>query len=409
MKVLQVNNVYRKGSTGKIVYDLHSILEEEGIESVVCYGRGQKENQENIYKTSSELLAKYNNLNSRISGLHYNGSWFATNKLLNIIKKEKPDIVHLQCINGYFVNIYRLLNYLKKNNIKTVLTLHAEFMYTGSYDHIFHDEKQHRYNNYREFRTLTKSYFFDRYKKAWFKMNKSLSNFESLRIVAVSDFLRERAQNSQIMSSYSVKVIENGIETENTFKPSLSSQITLKNKLGLKDEKIIIHVTAKFTLNENDNKGGHYVVQLAKMLLEENIKIIVIGATNLTLDLPKNIINIGKTNNQEELAEYYSLGDLTLITSKRETFSMVCAESLSCGTPVVGFKAGGPETISLPEFSKFIDYGNLQILKQTVINWINLKSNLQPDEISKIARENYSRQKMGQKYIELYNELNQMK
>ena len=41
------------------------------------------------------------------------------------------------------------------------------------------------------------------------------------------------------------------------------------------------------------------------------------------------------------LAEYYSLVDVTVITSFHETFSMVVAESLSCGTPIVGFKAGG--------------------------------------------------------------------
>ena len=47
MKVLQVNCVYKKGSTGKIVYDIHTGLRKNGIESVVCYGRGQKENEEN--------------------------------------------------------------------------------------------------------------------------------------------------------------------------------------------------------------------------------------------------------------------------------------------------------------------------------------------------------------------------
>ena len=39
MKVAQVNVVFKKGSTGKIVYDLHSMLLENGHESIVCYGR----------------------------------------------------------------------------------------------------------------------------------------------------------------------------------------------------------------------------------------------------------------------------------------------------------------------------------------------------------------------------------
>jgi hypothetical protein len=88
MKILQVNCVYKSGSTGKIVYDIHRVLQEEGIESVVCYGRGPKIYEPNVYKTSSKLLAKFNALRARITGLQYNGSLIATNKLINIIKKN---------------------------------------------------------------------------------------------------------------------------------------------------------------------------------------------------------------------------------------------------------------------------------------------------------------------------------
>ena len=87
MKILQVNCVYNTGSTGKIVYDLHKTLERKGIESIVCYGRGKKLKEKNIYKTSFELISKFNNIKSRITGFQYNGSFFATNKLINIIKK----------------------------------------------------------------------------------------------------------------------------------------------------------------------------------------------------------------------------------------------------------------------------------------------------------------------------------
>ncbi|MGL5255455.1 MAG: glycosyltransferase family protein [Proteocatella sp.] len=101
MKVLQVNCVYKNGSTGKIIYDTHNELKQRGIQSVVCYGRGQKISEANVYKTSSEIFSKFNALRSRLTGLQYNGSFFATNKLINIIKNEKPDVVHLHCINGW--------------------------------------------------------------------------------------------------------------------------------------------------------------------------------------------------------------------------------------------------------------------------------------------------------------------
>ena len=99
MKVMQINCVYNTGSTGKIMYDVHTELKKRGIDSVICYGRGKKTSDENVYKTSGEIIAKFNNIKSRFTGMPYNGSFFATNKLLGIIKKENPDVVHLHCIN----------------------------------------------------------------------------------------------------------------------------------------------------------------------------------------------------------------------------------------------------------------------------------------------------------------------
>ena len=113
MKVLQVNCVYNKGSTGKIMYDVHTELLKNQIDSVICYGRGEKTTDKNVYKTCGELYSKFNNFMTRITGLMYGGLFFSTNKLISIIKKEKPDVVHLQCINGYFVNIYRLISFCK--------------------------------------------------------------------------------------------------------------------------------------------------------------------------------------------------------------------------------------------------------------------------------------------------------
>ena len=128
MKILQINCVYDYGSTGKITRDIHKSLQKNGFDSVVLYGRRQKVQEAGVYKTCTEFEAKAWNVLSRLTGQPYAVTPFGTLTLLHRLEREKPDVVHLQCINGYFVDIYRLLNYLKKNHIPTVLTLHAEFM-----------------------------------------------------------------------------------------------------------------------------------------------------------------------------------------------------------------------------------------------------------------------------------------
>lgn len=82
---------------------------------------------------------------------------------------------------------------------------------------------------------------------------------------------------------------------------------------------------------------------------------------------------LGKITDQELLAKYYSMADVTLLTSKKETFSMVTAESLCCGTPVVGFKAGAPEQIAIKEFSEFVEYGDLNSLYNKMLVILDTK------------------------------------
>ncbi|MBV7508970.1 glycosyltransferase [Bacillus sp. sid0103] len=401
MKILQINCVYKNGSTGKIVYDIHKVLREKGIESIICYGRGQESDEPEEYKTSSEFLAKINNIKSRFTGLQYNGSFIATNRLISIIKKEQPDIVHLHCINGFFVNIYRLIKHLKEKEIKTILTLHAEFMYTGSCGLAFECEKwKTGCGNCPQLLEATHSYLFDRTHTAWEKMKETFDGFDkNLIVTSVSPWLEGRARQSVILGNKKHCTVLNGIDTVNVFHPSDFRDI--KKELKLTDAKIILHVTANFT---SQIKGGKYIIELAERLKDQNIKIIVVGNTNKNLELPNNIIDVGRINDQHELAAYYSMADLTVISSKRETFSMICAESLSCGTPIVGFKAGAPEQVSIPEYSEFVEYGDLDSLEGTVREWVNRKSSV-VNEIVEKAQGYYSKEKMCEGYLTLYKEL----
>lgn len=406
MKVLQVNCVYKTGSTGKITADLHNALKKKGIESVVCYGRGKKVNEPNVYKTCGELYSKLNNLLSRFTGIMYGGCFFSTNRLISIIKKEKPDIVHLQCINGYFVNIYRLVNWLKKNNIKTILTLHAEFMFTANCGYSFDCEGwKAGCGKCPKFKEETKSLLFDGSARSFKKMQKAFAGFkkENLIIVSVSPWLMERAKQSPILAGKQHTVVMNGLDTS-VFYPREAG--TIKSELGIADEKIIFHATPNFNNDPNYIKGGCYIIKLAEMLKGKNVKIIVAGSYPENLKVPDNILLLGKVSDQNRLAELYSVADITVIASKRETFSMVCAESLCCGTPVVGFKAGGPETISLPEYTEFADYGNVEMLYHIVLN--QLKT-VKHENIFEKASRVYSKGKMLDEYVGKYIQLLKMK
>lgn len=399
MKVMQINCVYNFGSTGKIVYDIHTALKEQGFESVVCYGRGKKVCEDGVYKTCGEVEGKLNNLISRITGLAYSGCFFATNRLLARIKKEKPNVVHLHCINGFFVNIYRLVKYLKKHNIPTVVTHHAEFLYTGNCGHAYECESWKKgCGNCPSAKKAVRSYFFDFTRANFRKMKNAFAGFENMVSAAVSPWVQKRAGMSLIFADKKNVTVLNGIDC-NIFKPCGDAN-QLKAELGIQsDKKVIIHVTADF---ESAQKGGRYVRLIAEKLKNDAV-IVVVGNYHQPKDLPENIIALGRVENQKKLAEYYSMADLCLIAGKRETFSMPVAESLCCGTPVTGFKAGGPETITIPEFSEFAEYGDVNGLCDAVCRM--LKQKFDREGISEIAAEKYSKKAMVDGYIRLYNEV----
>lgn len=410
MKILQVNNVYKRGSTGKITYDIHSELLKQGIESIVCYGRGINLHEPYVYKICGEIYSKINNLLSRLTGIAYGGCFFSTNRLIHIIKKEKPDVVHLQCLNGHFVNIYRLIRWLKKHNVKTVLTLHAEFMYTGGCGHSIDCNQWSSstgcgHSKCPRYRLDMKSCFFDRSHTMWKRMKRSFDGFnDNLIVVSVSPWLMARAKRSSIFDDKQHTVVLNGVDTNVFHYYGAHMADVLKKTLGiLKNEKVIFHVTPMFNDDINNIKGGYYVLKLAEKMLDNNIIFLVAGKYPEGLKVPKNVVLLGNIVDQLLLAQYYSMADITLLTSKKETFSMVTAESLCCGTPVVGFEAGAPEQIGLPAYCSFVEHANIDDLYEAVVKQCSKDRDFAV--ISDEAKEVYSKQQMVEGYLNVYKVL----
>lgn len=400
MKVLQVNVVYGSGSTGQITATLHRGLIKKGINAKVYYGRTSAETDTGVTKLIPEQVCKLQSLRSKMTGYAYAGCVVGTNALIRAIEKEKPDIVHLQCINGYFVNIYRTLDYLKKNQIRTVLTLHAEFMYTANCGHAFECEGFKtgcglcdRKNPERPV-----SWFFDRSKEEWKRMQEAFYGFETLEIAAVSDWLKMRAGQSPFFKEKDIAVIYNGVDTT-VF--HFSSGEDIRKQYGLEDKKVLLYVTPDFNF---PLKGGKYILELAKQIKDPKIRILMVGK-NLPSDVPENVIKLPYVESKEHLAVLYCAADVTLLASRRETFSMVCAESLCCGTPVAGFLAGGPESIAIPEYSCFVPYGDTKALQEAAEQLLNREQ--QKNQISSVACEKYSTETMVEKYLLLYQKMMQ--
>lgn len=404
MKIMHIN-CSCLGSTGKIIQEIASACKLIGWETVLCAPVPEKKMDFTTYKTSFKYEQGIYRRLCYFVGLQYGFAPISTFKIINIIKKEKPDVVHIHSANCNMVNIYKMLGYLKKNSISTVITNHAEFFYTGSCVHAYECQQwikgcikcENRY-------TATHSKFFDMSPVAWKKMRKAFEGFSNIQIVSVSEWINSRAKTSMILGSLPNMTVRNGVNTNTFF---YRDNCYEKEKYNIPDGyKIVLHVTVHFSALDNHPKGGKHIIKLAQALENDKIIVLVVGKSSVsTSDIPNNIRILGEVVDQSVLAELYSLADLTVISSIRETYSMPVAESLCCGTPVVGFRAGGPETIAMKEFSKFVDYGDIKSYAEAVRSLIELKKEVGACNISKKAIKEYSSTVMSQQYIKVYDRL----
>ncbi len=124
---------------------------------------------------------------------------------------------------------------------------------------------------------------------------------------------------------------------------------SLKKEFGIEEnEKVIIHVS-----NFRPVKRVQDVVKAFKLILEEvPAKLLLVGdgpdMANIVelvdeLHLNQHVLFLGKQNHLEGL---YSISDLLLLLSEKESFGLVALEAMACGVPCVGTNTGGiPEVI----------------------------------------------------------------
>lgn len=395
MKIIQISAVYKIGSVGKIVADIHSYLESQGVDSYVLYGVGRDvENKKKVIKSTSKFERYFSHLYYLVTGINFTGCFFGTRKIIRTIKKLAPDVVHIHCYNDYYMNIHMLLRWLNKHNKKVMLTQHSEHYYTGSCGHSLNctkwknggcDSKCHFFEHH------IKGYpFFDRSKLMWKKMYKSLSSFnkDNLTVVSCTPWLDERMKQSIIMKGVvNHTVIPNGTDI-NIFKYYQHAQ---------DNKKIILFVTPRF---EDEIKGSKYINDIANTFLnDESISFHLVGNIPNNYQLERNIVGIGPLYG-EELAKEYSRANVTIMLSKAECFPMVIVESLLCGTKVVAFRCGGPDNSFNKEMASFVEWGNFTKMHNEIVSVISKPYDKK--YFSFVAKQLYSKGTMSYNYWKKY-------
>lgn len=352
MKVLQINCNGYYGSTGKIVRKLSDDLTERGVENyIICSGYKEQKIDDKTFFVSGYKTVKFNQIMSRIfgdAGFHFN---FTTRKVIKLIERIRPDVVHLHHLESFFINTVYLLKYLKKNNIPTVWTMHDCWPITGHCTHFFSvncDKWVNGCHHCPQIKQFPYSLVFDRSKRLYALKKAAVTDWKDLHIANVSYWMQNNIKRS-FMQKKEMRVVYNGINLS-AFYPSADREKT-KALLGASGKFVIISVASTW----GEKKGFDNFKELSGVLAEDEVIVLVGLSENQKKELPEKIIGLGRTKSVDELRELYSMADVYVNLSLEETFGLVSVEAMACGTPVIACNTTANPEIATAECGVIIE------------------------------------------------------
>ncbi len=406
MKVLFINTVCGRSSTGGIVRDIADLLYENGDEAMCLYGRYTAPAHLNALRIDTKLAVYFHVLITRLFDRQGFGSVRATKKAIKAIEEYRPDVIHLHNLHGSYLNIRLLFSYLKKSNIPVVWTLHDCWPFTGHCTHYIYDHcekwKDCSCDRCPRKTEYPASFLLDRSKKNIAQKREIFTGCDNLVITTVSDWLADQARQS-FLKGYPVRRIYNGVSLSQ-FAPT---ETKMREQLGItRDQTMILCVTDGWS----KRKGLDHIIKAAEEIRSRELpyRIVMVGVQDsVRKQLPPEIIALSRTDNRQQLVELYSCADVLWNPSPAETFGLVNVEAMACGTPVITMDTTAcPETID--ETCGRVIHTDGNVVEEFLAAVQSLGS--QGPSIMTACTERakaFSKEKSYSNYLELYKEMMQ--
>ena len=398
MKIIIINT-FSNGSTGNISKKIKKALEQNGDECWFFYGIGNS-GERRIERIGSNISIHLHSLLSRLTGLQCCFSYFSTLCLIRKIKKIKPDIVHFHNIHGSYLNMATIFNFLAREKIPVVETLHDCWAFTGKCPH-FSAVKcmkwKDKCGNCPQLSRYPASSFFDVTAHNIKKKDKLYKKINNFTVTAVSDWLANCARES-ILRDYNIKTIHNGIDLE-LFYPDFD--VSIFEHYNIPRKKIVLGVASVWS----ERKGLVKFKEISSLLSDEFAVVIVGLNEDQIASLPKNMIGIKRTENIDDLRKIYSCASVFINTSLEETFGLVTAEALACGTPAIVFNSTACPEVLDSNSGIVLDNSSSESLLRAIYKIVENKTTYSKENCVNRIKNNFSSKKMLQGYLNLYSEI----
>lgn len=419
MKIVHLSSS-DNGGAGIAAYRLHSAMRQKGLDSslLVLCRKNDDESVQLINTLNAEPSSCQKGMSphfqvsdlrwqmmmgfhpQRPAGLEMFSDASSDVVLERVKAIQDADIIHLHWVAG-LLDYGRLATSFKGK--KVVWTLHDMNPFTGGCHYA--GSCQSYVTGCESCPQLGANPRFD-YAQYIFKQK--LRGVEGLdvTVTAPSQWLTECARKSAIFAGKQFVCLPNGISVD-VFKPYARESV--RNLLGIPQSDTVLLFGA-FSVH-NQRKGfGLLVDALAKMQPEQlkNTTLVFFGQApaDISLQLPCSVKGVGSISDENSLALIYSMADLFIIPSLEDNLPNTVLESLSCGTPVIGFRIGGiPDMVQHQQTGYLVEPFDTTKLALGIAWCMDNLPQLSREACRQTVKYHFNVEFQAQRYISLYRSL----
>jgi glycosyltransferase involved in cell wall biosynthesis len=282
---------------------------------------------------------------------------------------QEADILHFHWINS-FVN----LGGSALKDKKIVWTLHDLNPLSGGFHYKLDETK------YQSLVTLEEKKISD-IKEAFFQGH-------HIHFVSPSKWLYNHCCADERISSNKCHLIPYGIDTT-IFKTNHNHTIS--------DRKKILLIAAD---NSSIRKGSEFVESIFNDF-SDKIDFVVVGSSKFS---PK-INQLGYIDSLYRLVDIYNSVDFVLMLSIEDNLPNIVLESMSCGTPIIGFPVGGLIEHIHGDNGILADEVSYNAMHRCLTKVINEKPAFNRDSIRKYALRHFDERLQFDSYINVYKQV----
>lgn len=400
-KILQISVEVNKGSTGFIAESIGKIAMNHGWESYIAYGRFSNPSQSKLIKISTPLGVLFHGLQSVLFDRHGLGSYYETLQFVKKIKMLQPDVIHLHNIHGYYLNIEVLFSFLAESQIPVVWTLHDCWPVTGHcshFDFVGCDKWKTNCIKCPQIKQYPASLFVDRSDKNFRLKKEIFQSVKNLTLVSVSQWLN-KVLDMSFLSGINRTVIFNGVDIE-MFSPQ-DIQFDVKKKHNIVGKHVILGVATTWT----HRKGLQDFIALSK-LIEPDSVVVLVGLTDSQIrNLPNNVIGVNRTEDQNELRDYYTTANVLLSLSVEESFGLTIVEAFACGTPAIVYNCTAQTELIDNNTGLIVEKGNIEGVSIAIKKIRDIGKDKYTKNCRSKAIQFYNQRKNFEEYFKLYETL----